>query len=45
MLIECVDFLAPLRDHPRYRSHLQQLGIPEGVVRKRRGFIMTLVTR
>jgi TolB-like protein/Tfp pilus assembly protein PilF len=32
MLIECIDFLTPLRDHPRYRSYLQQLGIPEGIV-------------
>jgi len=31
MVTECFDCFAPLRDHPRYRRHLQELGIPEGV--------------
>jgi len=32
MLIECFDAFAPLRNHPRYRRHLEIMGIPEGVV-------------
>jgi TolB-like protein/Tfp pilus assembly protein PilF len=31
MLIECFDCLAPLRSHPRYKRHLEIMGIPEGV--------------
>ncbi|MEE4270554.1 MAG: protein kinase [Thermoanaerobaculales bacterium] len=31
MMIECLDILAPLRSHPRYRRHLQLMGIPEGI--------------
>jgi len=31
MMIECVDYLAPLRSHPRYKRHLEIMGIPEGV--------------
>ncbi len=31
-LIECGECFAPVRDHPRYRHHLQEMGIPEGVV-------------
>jgi serine/threonine-protein kinase len=32
MTIECLDYLAPVRTHPRYRRHLELMGIPEGVV-------------
>jgi serine/threonine protein kinase/Tfp pilus assembly protein PilF len=32
MLSECFCSFSPLRDHPIYRHHLQELGIPEGVL-------------
>ncbi len=31
IMIECLGYLAPLRSHPRYRRHLEIMGIPEGV--------------
>jgi serine/threonine-protein kinase len=32
MMIECMGYLAPVRSHPRYRRHLELMGIPEGIV-------------
>jgi uncharacterized protein HemY len=32
IVMEVLDIFAPLRDHPRYRRHLELMGIPEGVV-------------
>ena len=32
ILIEGLEIFAPLRSHPRYRRHLELMGIPEGVV-------------
>ena len=32
MMIEVLNYLGPLRSHPRYRRHLEIMGIPEGVV-------------
>ena len=32
MMVESFECLAPLRGHPRYRRHLRELAIPEGVV-------------
>ena len=35
---EVFDCFEPLRHHPRYRHHLQELGIPEGVVAQKVDF-------
>jgi serine/threonine-protein kinase len=32
ILMEGLEIFAPLRSHPRYRRHLELMGIPEGVV-------------
>ena len=32
IMMEGVEIFAPLRSHPRYRRHLELMGIPEGVV-------------
>jgi serine/threonine-protein kinase len=32
IVMEVLDIFAPLRDHPRYRRHLELMGIPAGVV-------------